>query len=123
VLRDGPDPRDVGAVDGIAHEFPHCSVGARGLALIGDLIGGRGSGLDGPARRLHDRAHRGRDPLQVIGNGNLIGGGHRLGLYLFSTRYLTWVTAGEATTSTGRRMGSPTFSSSRSPAPRTTGTM
>src|SRR5205823_442477 len=40
-------------------------------------------------------------------------------LGVWTTRYLTCVTAGEATTLTASRVGSPTSSSSRSPAPRT----
>ena len=39
-----------------------------------------------------------------------------------ANRYLTCVTAGEATTLTGSRAGSPTSSSRRSPPPRTIGT-
>src|ERR1700730_5069899 len=78
VPREGADPNHVRTVDCVADDLPHVGARPRRLALITDLVSLRGYGLHHPAGGLHDGTHGRWHLLDVIGNGDFLGGGHLL---------------------------------------------
>src|SRR5260370_25097493 len=93
--REGADPNHVLAADRVANDLPHVCARAGRLAPITDLVRFRGAGLPCPAGRLYDGTHLRRDLLDVLRNGDFLGGRHLL-VALWQLLYRPFIAVGIA---------------------------